>query len=82
MRSFYNIELLFYAGVVVIIFFYVGFVLARFKDEKIILNQHKWIIFTYILLMILTIWIWRYMFDMFFSEKLLRLLQIRMEING
>ena len=82
MRSFYNIELLFYAGVVVIIFFYVGFVLARFKDEKIILNQHKWIIFTYILLMILTIWIWRYMFDMFFSEKLLRLLEIRMEING
>ncbi|BCD60227.1 hypothetical protein NitYY0814_C1129 [Nitratiruptor sp. YY08-14] len=54
--------------------------IGRFKDEKIDFREHKWIIFTYILLMILAIWVWRYMFDTFFSEKLLLLLKNRWEL--
>ncbi|NPA63452.1 MAG: hypothetical protein GXO16_00605 [Epsilonproteobacteria bacterium] len=48
--------------------------MARFKDEKFDFHEHKWIALTYIILMVLTIWLWRYLFDIFFGPKLLRLI--------
>ena len=74
MRFSNNIELLFYAGVGLIIFFFVGVVFARFKDERFDFEEHKWIALFYIILMMLTIWLWRYLFDTFFSDRLLELI--------
>ena len=74
MRYSDKFHLLFYIGVGFIIFFYIGVVLARFKDEKFDFNEHKWIAFTYIVLMILTIWLWRYIFDIVFNDDLLKII--------
>ncbi|WP_041354029.1 hypothetical protein [Nitratiruptor sp. SB155-2] len=77
MRYLSNLEIVFYAGAGIIILLFVSVLIGRFKDEKIDFREHKWIIFTYVLLMILAIWVWRYMFDTFFSEELLMLLKNR-----
>jgi len=83
MRYSNSFDLLFYAGVGLIIFFYVGVVLARFRDERFDFDEHKWIAFAYILLMVLSIWLWRYLFDTFFNEKLIELLTPKgMELYG
>ncbi len=80
MRSLNNFDLLFWAGIAVIIFFYVGFLYVRFRQERFVLEEHLWIAILYILLMVLTIIVWRYVFDIFFSKKLLQILQI--QLNG
>jgi len=76
-----DIDSLFYVGVGVIIFFYVGVVIGRFKDERIDLDQHKWIIFTYIALMVLTIILWRYIFDMVLGPKILETISPKLDIE-
>jgi len=73
MQSSNRFDLLFYAGSALIILFYVGVVVARFRDEKIDLEEHRWLLLTYILLIILSIWVWRYLFDLFFGQKLMQL---------
>ena len=75
MRSF---DLLFWAGIAIIIFFYVGFLYMRFRQERFELEEHLWIAILYIVLMVLTIVVWRYVFDMFFSEKILKIIQIQL----
>ncbi len=74
-------EWLFYIGVGVIILFYVGVVLGRFKDEQFDLDQHKWIVLSYILLMVLTIVIWRYIFDMVLGPRVLEIVSPKIEVE-
>ena len=71
-----NLELLFYIGVFAIIFIDAWLVAIYFKEyNEISLKEHKWIILTYILLLILALFAWRYFFDYFFSEKIIDILQ-------
>jgi len=71
-----NLEYIFYVGVALITSITIWLVFVYFKEiDDISLKEHIWIIITYILLLILSIWTWRYVFDFFFSEKLLNLLQ-------
>ena len=71
-----NLEYIFYIGVAFITTTVIWLVFVYFKKlDKISLNEHKWIIIAYILLLIFSIWTWRYIFDFFFSEKLLEFLQ-------
>ena len=74
MQSLNRFDLLFYAGSALIILFYVGVVMARFKDERIDLEEHKWLLLTYILLIVLSIWVWRYLFDLFLGQKTMQIL--------
>jgi protein-S-isoprenylcysteine O-methyltransferase Ste14 len=60
-----NSETLFYGGVAVIIVFFVGVVIKKFKDDnKIDLNRHKWIIITYIVLLVIAIYVWKILVSM------------------
>jgi len=61
--------------------FYVGVVIGRFKDERIDLDQHKWIVLSYIALMVLTIVLWRYIFDMVLGPKVLEIVSPKIEVG-
>ncbi len=74
MQFSHNIEWLFYIGAGIIILFYIGVVLGRFKDEQFDFSEHKWIALTYILLMVATIVLWRYIFDMVLGPKVLEMI--------
>jgi NADH:ubiquinone oxidoreductase subunit 6 (subunit J) len=53
-------NIIFYFGAVIIIVFFIGLAIKRFKeDDKIDLQKHKWIIVTYIILLIMAIIVWR-----------------------
>lgn len=52
-------DLIFYFGSVLIIAFFIGVVINRFKDNDISLKEHFWIIIIYIFLMVLAIIVWR-----------------------
>ncbi len=74
MRFLSDLEWLFYIGVGIIILFYVGVVWGRFKDEQFDFTEHKWIALIYILLMVATIVLWRYIFDMVLGPKILKII--------
>ncbi len=74
-------EWLFYVGVGIIVLFYIGVVLGRFKDEQIDLERHKWIILSYIVLMVLTIVLWRYIFDMVLGPRVLEMISSKIDIG-
>jgi NADH:ubiquinone oxidoreductase subunit 6 (subunit J) len=53
-------NVIFYFGAVLIITFFIGIAIKRFKeDDNIDLNEHKWIIITYLVLLVLAIISWR-----------------------
>jgi NADH:ubiquinone oxidoreductase subunit 6 (subunit J) len=53
-------DIIFYFGDIVIIAFFVLLVIKRFKeDDEIDLEKHKWIIITYIILLVMAIITWR-----------------------
>jgi NADH:ubiquinone oxidoreductase subunit 6 (subunit J) len=53
-------DVIFYFGAIIIIIFFIGLAVKRFKeDDKIDLNKHKWIIITYIFLLVMAIITWR-----------------------
>jgi len=53
-------DIIFYFGVIVIMIFYIGIVIKKFKDDdNIDLNEHKWIIIVYIILLVFSIITWR-----------------------
>ena len=75
MRYLNNLDLLFYAGVVVILAFYIIIVYYRFgEDDYIDLKEHWGFIVIDIILLVLTIVVWRYVFDIVLSEKIIKLL--------
>ena len=52
-------NVIFYFGAIVIIVFYIGIMVKKFKDDdKIDLNKHKWIIIIYIILLVISIITW------------------------
>ena len=53
-------DIIFYFGVIIIIGWYVYLVVQRFKEEdKIDLKKHFWIIVLYIVLLIVSIIVWK-----------------------
>ena len=52
-------NLIFYFGSIVIISLFIFIVFIRFKDDKIDLKKHLWLIAIYIFLLILAIIVWR-----------------------
>jgi len=53
-------DIIFYFGVIVIIGWYIHLIVQRFKEEdKIDLKEHFWIIVLYIVLLIVSIIVWR-----------------------
>ena len=74
MQSMKNLDIVFWAGVAVILFFYIGFLKIRYSNEIIDLKEEKWFLLIYIILLIFTLVVWRYMFDTIFSPKLLHFL--------
>ncbi|GAX87127.1 conserved hypothetical protein [Lebetimonas natsushimae] len=53
-------NVIFYFGAVIIIVFFIGLAVKRFKeDDEIDLKKHKWIIIIYIILLIMAIIAWR-----------------------
>ncbi len=81
MRYLNNFEFLFYIGVAFIIAFYVEVLLGRFEDERFDFHEHKWIALTYTVLMLLTIVLWRYIFDIVLNPRLIELLGHGMEVE-
>ncbi len=81
-----NRELIFYLGSVIIVGIFIYFVWVRFKEqEQIDLEEHKWIITLYIIMLVVFIIIWRIMFLYFetFTEKSLQQQKIYEKIlNG
>lgn len=78
-----NIEFLFYLGVLVIIFVVIWLIFIYFKKyDEISLKEHKWILIVYIAILIVSIYTWRYVFDFFFSDKFLKILQNSSSLNG
>ena len=69
-----NLDIIFWAGVAVILFFYIGFLKFRYSDEIIDVKEEKWFLLIYIILLLCTLVVWRYMFDTIFSPKLLHFL--------
>jgi NADH:ubiquinone oxidoreductase subunit 6 (subunit J) len=53
-------DIIFYLGAIIIIVFFVGLLIKKFKeDDEIDLKKHKWIIITYVILLIMAILSWR-----------------------
>jgi heme/copper-type cytochrome/quinol oxidase subunit 2 len=66
-------DTIFYFGSVVIIVFFVGLLVKKFKeDDEIDLEKHKWIIVTYIILMVMAILSWRIL-NLMIEEQMLQL---------
>jgi protein-S-isoprenylcysteine O-methyltransferase Ste14 len=60
-----NNDILFYGGVIIIIAFFIGVVIKKFKDDaEIDLNKHKWIIITYVVLLVMAIYVWKILVSM------------------
>ena len=53
-------NVIFYFGAIIITVFYIGIMVKKFKDDdNIDLNEHKWIIIVYIILLVFSIITWR-----------------------
>lgn len=53
-------DVIFYFGAIIIIAFFIGLAVIRFKeDDEIDLKKHLWIIIIYIILLIIAIFSWR-----------------------
>jgi NADH:ubiquinone oxidoreductase subunit 6 (subunit J) len=66
-------DTIFYFGSVVIIVFFVGLLVKKFKeDDEIDLEKHKCIIVTYIILMVMAILSWRIL-NLMIEEQMLQL---------
>jgi len=62
-------DIIFYFGVIVIIGWYVHLVVQRFKEEDTIdLKEHFWIIVVYIVLIIVSIIVWRIIYLLLISS--------------
>ena len=62
-------DIIFYFGSIVIIFAFIGLVTKKFKDEdNIDLNEHKWIILLYIVLLVFAIITWRVIYLLLISN--------------
>ncbi|WP_456480110.1 hypothetical protein [Nautilia sp.] len=62
-------DIIFYFGTAVIIFAFTGLVTVKFKDEESInLNEQKWIILIYIILLITAITAWRIIYLLIISS--------------
>jgi uncharacterized membrane protein YhaH (DUF805 family) len=79
-------DIIFYFGSIVIIFAFIGLVAKKFKDEdNIDLNEHKWIILLYIVLLVFAIITWRviYLFLISSTQEMINYNQnIQRVING
>ncbi|AZV47212.1 hypothetical protein C3L23_07975 [Nautilia sp. PV-1] len=79
-------DIIFYFGSVVIIFAFIGLVTVKFKNEdNIDLNEHKWIILLYIILLVVSIITWRVIYLLLISstqEMINYNLNIQRAING
>ena len=76
MLYFNRFELIFYLGVGFIIFTFVLLVKYRFEeDDRIDLNEHGVLLLFYLLLLVVSIYIWRILFEMIFSSELIQLFQ-------
>ena len=79
-------DIIFYFGSIVIIFAFIGLVVKKFKDEdNIDLNEHKWIILLYIVLLVFAIITWRviYLFLISSTQEMINYNQnIQRIING
>ncbi len=76
MLYFNRFELIFYLGVGFIIFTFVLLVKYRFEeDDRIDLNEHGMLLLFYLLLLVMSIYIWRILFEMIFSSELIMLFQ-------
>jgi len=61
-------KIILYFGDIVIVAWIIYLVIERFKDEDSInLNEHKWIIITYILIMIASLFTWKIIYELLTS---------------
>ena len=79
-------DIIFYFGSTIIVSFFIFLSIIKFKDYKEIdLREHKWIIITYILLLVLAIIAWRVIFliiEVNFYQSLKYEINIEDIING
>ncbi len=68
-------ELIFWIGVFIIIFFYVGFLAMRFRYENFDFGQHKFLVLLYMVLMVGTIVVWRYILGIVLNKSIIEMLQ-------
>ena len=69
MRFLSSYEIIFYLGVAFIILFFVMLLKYRFQeDDRIDLSEHYLLVTTYILFLVATIFLWRYLFDLLFYK--------------
>jgi len=75
-------NVIFYFGSIVIIVFFVGLAVKRFKeDDSIDLNKHKWIILIYIVLLVMAIIAWRIL-DLMIESKMLQITKYNKTIEN
>ncbi len=75
MRYLHSPELIFWIGVFIIIFFYVGFLAMRFRYENFDFGQHKLLALFYIALMVGTIVVWRVVLGIVLNKQIIKMLQ-------
>ena len=75
MRYLHNPDLVFWIGVFVIIFFYVGFLAMRFRYEDIDFAEHKILVIFYIGLLVGSIYVWRILLGLLFNQQIIHMLQ-------
>ena len=80
------IEIIFYFGNTVIIILFIGLLNKKFKEEDHIdLQEHKWIIFLYMFLLIFAIITWRivYLFSISNTQEIINYnINLQKAING
>jgi uncharacterized membrane protein YhaH (DUF805 family) len=66
-------NIVFYFGSIIIIVFFTGLAIKRFKeDDKIDLEKHKWIVAIYIILLVMAIISWRIL-DLMVEAKMMQI---------
>ncbi|WP_024789859.1 hypothetical protein [Lebetimonas sp. JH292] len=66
-------NIVFYFGSIIIIVFFIGLAVKRFKeDNEIDLEKHKWIVAIYIILLVIAIISWRIL-DLMVEAKMMQI---------
>jgi uncharacterized membrane protein YhaH (DUF805 family) len=66
-------NIVFYFGSIIIIVFFAGLAIKRFKeDDEIDLEKHKWIVAIYIILLVMAIISWRIL-DLMVEAKMMQI---------
>lgn len=66
-------NIVFYFGSIIIIVFFTGLAIKRFKeDDEIDLKKHKWIVAIYIILLVIAIISWRIL-DLMVEAKMMQI---------